>query len=373
MSSKPLILYAVGDVILKLPDPSAYFEHVAPVLRGGDIVIGHNEIPYTKRPVRTTSIQSAEDPEAMSALVHAGFNVMTLAGNHLWDAGVPGIEDTVAWLREHGIACAGAGMNLPEARQPALVEKAGTVFGILSYNCVGPKETWATHDKPGCAYVHVLTHYELDHAVPGGTPIVYTFAEPDSLDAMMEDIAKARSRCDVLTVSLHKGVIHTRAKLARYERDVSRAAIDAGADLVLGHHAHILKGIEMYKGKVIFHGLNNLVAILPGLAPRPDDDPESWARKRRELYNFEPDPANPTYPFHPESKMTVIARVVVEEKKISRVSCVPCVVNQNGAPEIVGRDARGQAVLDYLSAITREAKLNARLAMDGDVIAVTWS
>jgi poly-gamma-glutamate capsule biosynthesis protein CapA/YwtB (metallophosphatase superfamily) len=245
---------ASSDVILKLPDPSTYFAHVAPVLRSGDVVIGNNEIPYTKRPVRTTSIQSAEDPDALEALKYAGFNVVTLAGNHVWDAGVPGIEDTLAWFRAHGIACAGAGMNLQEARQPALLEKGGTVFGVLNDNCVGPKDTWATRDKPGCAYVHVLTHYELDHAVPGGTAAVYTFAEPESLDAMVEDIAKARAQCDVLVVSLHKGIIHTRATLARYERDVSRAAIDAGADLVLGHHAHILKGIEIYKGKAIFHG-----------------------------------------------------------------------------------------------------------------------
>lgn len=370
MSSAALTLYAVGDVILKLPDPSPYFAHVAPLLRGGDVVIGHNEIPYTKRPVRTTTIQSAEDPDAMEALVHAGFNVMTMAGNHVWDAGVPGIEDTLAWLRAHGIACAGAGMTLQEAREPALLEKGGTVFGVLNYNCVGPKETWATHDKPGCAYVHVLTHYELDHAVPGGTPIVYTFPAPDSVDAMVDDITKARARCDVLVVSLHKGIIHTRATLARYERDLSRAAIDAGADLVLGHHAHILKGIEIYKGKVIFHGLNNLVAILPGLVPRPGDDPESWSRKRRTLYRFEPDPESPTYPFHPESKMTIVAKAVVEGKQIRRVSCLPCVMNKEGQPELVRGDARAQKVFDYLRAITGEAMLNAQLTMEGDEIRV---
>jgi poly-gamma-glutamate synthesis protein (capsule biosynthesis protein) len=342
---------------------------VAPLLRGGDVVIGHNEIPYTRRAVRTTNIQSAEDPDAMEALAHAGFNVMTMAGNHLWDAGVPGIEDTLAWLRGRGIASSGAGMNLKEAREPALVEKAGIVFGVLSFNCVGPKETWATHDKPGGAYVHVLTHYELDHAVPGGTPNVYTFAEPESLDAMVEDISKARSRCDVLVVALHKGIIHTRAKLARYERDVSRAAIDAGADLVLGHHAHILKGIEAYKGKTIFHGLNNLVTILPSLAPKPGEAPASWSRKRRELYNFDPDPANPTYPFHPESKMTVIAKVLVEEKRVRRVSCVPCIVNQEGAPEIA-KGERAVKVCDYLRDITREAKLNAQLALEDDEIVI---
>ncbi|MCP6756654.1 CapA family protein, partial [Klebsiella pneumoniae] len=77
--STPLTLFAVGDLILKLPDPRPYFAHVAPTLRTGDIVIGHNEIPYTRRPVRTTTIQSAEDPAAMEALADAGFNIMTMA------------------------------------------------------------------------------------------------------------------------------------------------------------------------------------------------------------------------------------------------------------------------------------------------------
>jgi hypothetical protein len=370
MSKKELTIFAVGDLILKLPDPESYFSHVAPILRRGDVVIGHNEIPYTTRPVRTTKTISAEDPDAMSALTFAGFNVVTLAGNHIWDAGVPGIEDTIQWLRNHNITCVGAGLNISEARRPAIVDKDGTVFGFLSYNCVGPKETWASHDKPGCAYVHVLTHYELDHAVPGGTPIVYTFADPDSLDAMLDDIAILRPQCDILAVAFHKGIIHTRAKLARYEKDLSHAAIDAGADLILGHHAHILKGIETYKGKVIFHGLNNLVAILPGLAPKPGQDLGSWARKRRELYNFEPDPDYPTYPFHPEAKMTIVARAVVENGKIDRVTFIPCRVNEKGQPEILKNDAKGQKLFDYMEAITREANLNARFAWEADEIRV---
>ena len=370
MSGKSLTMMAVGDLILSMPDPESYFKFVAPLLRSGDVVIGHGEIPYTTRPVRTTDTISAQDPDSMRGLTFAGFNVITLAGNHMWDAGVPGIKDTIAWLRNNGIAYVGAGMNIDEARRPVVIERKGTRVGVLSYNCVGPKETWATSDKPGCAYVHILTHYELDHAVPGGSPIVYTFADPDSLDAMIDDVHNLRPLCDVLVVALHKGIIHTPIKLARYERDISRAAIDAGADLILGHHAHILKGIEFYKGKAIFHGLNNLIAVLRSLTPKPNQDHQAWARKRRELYNFEPDPEYPAYPFHPEARQTMIAKCIIEGGKISRLSYLPCLVNKKSQPELLKNDERGQEVFKYMDKITQGAGLNARYKWEGDEVVI---
>ena len=146
MVEKTLTMMAVGDLVLQLPDPETYFEFTAPLLNSADVVIG--------------------------------FDVITLAGNHLWDSGPAGVEDTISGLENLGIAFTGAGMNIREARKPALVKRNDTVFGFLSYNCVGPRESWATEKKSGCAYVKILTHYELDHATPGGPPSIYTFAEP---------------------------------------------------------------------------------------------------------------------------------------------------------------------------------------------------
>src|SRR5690606_30865054 len=124
-----------------------------------------------------------------------------------------------------------AGMNLKEARRPLILERKGTRIGILNYNCVGPKETWAGLHRPGNAYIRVITHYELDHANPGGPPKAYTWAEPATMGMMEEDIRALRPRCDVLIVALHKGLVHTPVKLLEYEFQVSRAAVDWGADL----------------------------------------------------------------------------------------------------------------------------------------------
>ncbi|MBI2958008.1 MAG: CapA family protein, partial [Chloroflexi bacterium] len=297
-------MLAVGDLMLGMPEPESYFSRVADVLRSGDIVIAHSEIPYTKSQFRVRyGGGPPQDPDQLRALKYAGINVVTLASNLLWDFGAPGVEDTVAWLRKNGIPAVGAGMNLDEARRPAIIEREGTRVGVLDYNCAGPKMTWATAakpghwavDKPGCAYIHVISHYEEDPITPWRPVNFYQWAEPGSLQAMVDDIHNLRSLCDVLAVVLHKGVINVPAKVAEYERYVAHAAVDAGADLVLSHHAHILKGVELYKGKVIFHGLGNFVAVT-AMSPSEFD---RIALMRREVFNFEADPEYRTYLFHP--------------------------------------------------------------------------
>lgn len=367
-------LLAVGDLILDEPDAETFFDLSAHVLRAGDVVVGQVEVPHTNRGIeRSSDVPApASDPRHLSALPYAGLNVATLAGNHVFDAGDPGVEDTLETLKSLGIATAGAGMNIAEARRPAIVERRGTRFGFLSYNCVGPKESWATRSKPGCAYVHVITHYELNYSSPGGPPVIYTFAEPDTLEAMASDIRQLRQLCDVLVVSLHKGLGHTPARLAMYEKQVSRAAIDAGADVVFGHHAHILQGMEFYKGKPIFHGLGNFVTVTRALSAEnnPSPEREEWARRRRELFGFEPDPEYPTFPFHPDAKNTIIAKCMVDGGRIYSVSYIPCLINKKGQPEVVRNDERGRQVFDYVEKITRATGLNALFLWEGDEVAV---
>jgi poly-gamma-glutamate synthesis protein (capsule biosynthesis protein) len=360
---------AVGDIILDEPGPDSFFDPSRTVLGTGDAVIGHVEVPHS-----TTDTQSSTDvpappadPAALGALARAGFHVATLAGNHIADAGPEGVLDTVRHARAHGLATAGAGATLDEARRPALVRAGGRTVAVLSYNCVGPRESWATSAKPGCAYVHVLTHYELDHASPGGPPAVYTFAAPDSLGRMADDIARARQEADVVVVGLHKGVGHTPAEIAMYERPVARAAVDAGADAVFAHHAHIMRGVEMYRGRPVFHGLGNFVTVTRALTPQGNDSPEraAWARRRVELYGFAPDPDMPYYPFHPESRNTVIASLRVDENGI-RAGLVPCRIDDLGRPVPVTRTAGGEEVLDYVRDITRRAGLTTRFVWNGD-------
>ncbi|MBI5256018.1 MAG: CapA family protein [Burkholderiales bacterium] len=370
----PATLMMVGDLILDEPDPDSFFDPSRALLQSADVLIGHVEVPHTRRgSEQSTDIPAPPaDPEHLHALARAGFHVATLAGNHIADVGPMGIADTVDTLRGLGLQTTGAAMTLADARTPALVTTQGVRVGVLSYNCVGPRESWATSKKAGCAYVKVLTHYELDYATPGGPPTIYTFAAPESLEAMAADIEALRMQAEIVVVAFHKGVGHTPAKIEMYERAVSRAAIEAGADIVVGHHAHIMRGIELYRGKPIFHGLGNFVTVTRALSVSGNDSPErlAWAKRRRQLFGFAPDPTMPTYPFHPESRHTAIARCEVDASGLLAAGFVPCYIDQQARPVPLTRAQGGDKVVDYIREISAAAGLRVGFEWQDDWVKV---
>ena len=370
-----LSLLMVGDLVLDEPDPDRFFDPARAVLRGADLVVGHVETPYTLRGREQSGDVPAEaaDPAKLASLARAGFHAASLAGNHVYDQGEEGVADTIAGLYEHGIAPFGAGVDLAGARLPAILERGSLRFGFLSYNCVGPRLSWAGKDKGGCAYVQVISHYEPEGANPGGPPQAFTFPVPATVDAMQADIVALRKRVDVLVVALHKGLVHTPAQLAMYERPVARAAIEAGADIVVGHHPHIARGIEFYKGRPIFHGLGNFVTVTHALNVEGNAHPArlAWAERRRKLFGFTPDPGMPCYPFHPESRNTMIADCRITPDGRVSAGFRPCWIGEDGAPQVPGKDARGQAVADYLAAIGRAAGMDTVFRWEGERVVVT--
>jgi poly-gamma-glutamate capsule biosynthesis protein CapA/YwtB (metallophosphatase superfamily) len=376
-----ITILAVGDLILDEPEPSSYFGPARELLREADVTIGHVEVPHTDRGEGSTNdVPAPAAPVAnLAALADAGFDVATLAGNHCFDQGRAGVVDTEAELRRLGIATTGTGPTLAAAREPAVVERRGITVGVLSYNCAGPRESWATSSKPGCAYVRVLTHYELDHASPGGPPEVFTFADPASLHALGEDIQALRARVDVVVVALHKGIGHVPAAVVGYEHQVAHAAVDAGADIVVGHHAHILRGVELYRGRPIFHGLGNFVTVTRALTleDNPSEERRAWAQRRRQLFGFEPDPAMPQYPFHPESRNAMMARFVIGRDGVRESAFVPCRIDRHARPvpwsvslsaglDAAAHDGDAADVPAYVEQITAAAGLNGRFEVVWD-------
>lgn len=364
-----LTLSLVGDLILGEPDPAFFFAQVRDTLRSRDLVIGHIEVPHTRRGRELVFDVPAipSDPEHLAALGDAGFHVATLAGNHIYDYGREGIDDTISGLAAIGIDSCGAGADLTQARQPALLERKGVSIGVLSYNCVGPRESWAGADKPGCAYVRVVGRDGRENPGPGVAESLEAEADPASLQALQEDIARLKERAVCVIVALHKGIVHTPATLAGYERRVAQAAAEAGASLVVSHHAHILRGMEVAGGCPIFHGLGNFVTVTRALnLDNAHPTRRAWALKRRELFGFTPDPDYPTYPFHPEAKHALIADCRVDARGHVSAGYLPCWIEPSGRPERLGRDARGQAVYDYVAKITRAAGLETEFAWQGD-------
>jgi poly-gamma-glutamate synthesis protein (capsule biosynthesis protein) len=371
-------IFIVGDIVLDEPQADRFFDLARETLRGADVLIGHVEVPHTTRGIESRGDvpAPASAPENLEALGRAGFHVATLGGNHIHDRGAEGIADTIANLTAQGVAVCGAGEDLVAARTPAVVTRGGRSVAVLSYNCVGPKAGWAGERRSGCAYVHVLTHYELEGANPGGPPKIYSFCDPDTLEAMQDDVAAAKLLHDVVVVSLHKGLVHTPSKLAMYERPLARAAVDAGADIVAGCHAHILRGIEIYKDRPIFHGLGNFVVVTRALTVEGNASPErrAWARRRQELFGFTPDPEYPLYPFHPEAKNAMIAVCDADGGGVD-AGFIPCWVHPAGQIEPLARSEQGEAVRRYVADITAREGFKVRCEWAGDLVRVrpSWT
>lgn len=361
------ILYATGDLILDEPNAHTFFVPSRELLASADFVLGQIEVPHTLRgePNSTDIPAPPADPANLDALVPCGFNLCTTAGNHAHDNGVPGIVDTIAHLKERGIAVTGSGRTITEAKTPAVAVKKGITVAVLAYNAVGPREGWATSKKAGVSYVQILTHHEPSpRATPGLPATIYTFPEPDSLAQMQADIRALRPKCDILLVALHKGMVHLDNVIQMYESPLSHAAIDAGADAVIGHHAHILRGIEIYQGKPIYHNLGNFVCVTHALTPTAgNDSPErlAWIASREKMFGFTPDTSMPYYPFNPNSRNTMLAKLVITRQGIQEFGYVPCYINHDGAPVPLTTYEEAQPVISYIQRLQEAEQLPCRM------------
>jgi poly-gamma-glutamate synthesis protein (capsule biosynthesis protein) len=236
------------------------------------------------------------------------------------------------------------------------VERKGHRVGLLSYNCVGPEAGWAGPQRAGCNYLRMES--ANGQPVSPNAPLVAPSAE--ALQRLRADIHAARAESDLLIVALHKGIVHTPATLAPYERPLAEAALDAGADVVVGHHAHILRGVELRAGRPLFHGLGNGCVVTRALSPSQDHPARAaWAKKRREMFGFEPDPRYELAPFHPEAVHAVIGVVRREGDGTLRMGVMPVHVEPPGRPVCVS-DARADGVIAYLHRIGAMAGLPPR-------------
>jgi poly-gamma-glutamate synthesis protein (capsule biosynthesis protein) len=161
-----------------------------------------------------------------------------------------------------------------------------------------------------------------------------------------------------------------RATIADYERELARAAIDAGADIVLGHHAHILKGIDSYRGKLIFHNLNNFAMDVPKLLDKKVTSPRVAEIFRRYPNDLRYNEDDPTWPYSEDSRKTVILKIGVQDGQIGEVEVVPCIIQRDHSPRVVepGEELFSE-IADYLSAIGAEAEVEATIEVrDGRIL-----
>lgn len=236
-------LFFVGDMMLTRGvensvkknfggDYNKLFENL-PEIKEADILFGNLEGDVSDVGNNVGSKYSFRmDPSVLLSIKNAGFDILSFANNHVGDWNMEAFKDTLKRLDENNILKIGAGINFNEVSAPVIIEKNGVNFGFLGFSDVGPNWIQAKTDSAG----------------------ILLASDPN-----MGDIIKnAKTKCDVLIVSFHWGeeykLIHN-----SHQEKIAHSAIDNGADLVIGHHPHVMEDIEEYKGKPIVYSLGNFI------------------------------------------------------------------------------------------------------------------
>ena len=366
-------LFAIGDVAVNRDQPDSIFELVNTDIQKADFAFAQIEAIYAKSGevnVSGTSSPLRGDPENVAAIGRAGFNLASFASNHCMDYGISAFRETIQHFKNvPGMHIFGAGENLAEARKPVIVEHNGNKIGWLAYCSILPIRYWADIDRPGCAPARARTIYEtLEPDQPGTPPRILTYPHDEDLANMLSDIKSVKEKVDVVIVSMHWGLHFKEGELATYETKYAKLAIDAGADVILGHHQHILKPVEIYKGKPIFYGLANF-AFDMYYQPGELEKPERIERRQRLHPGWTHDPSYPTFPFPVDSRKGMAVFVDIEDRKVSRVRWQPTMINQKSQPRLLKAiEPEFNEVVAYMKKITAAQKIPTQFEVDGDFI-----
>ncbi len=241
---------AVGDIMLSrrvgrlMADEGVMYpwEKISGKLQSADLVFGNLESPVSSRgePLPGKGIWFRAAPETVKGLKKAGFHVLSVANNHILDFKEPAFLDTLDLLRQEGLHPVGGGSNLAEARSPVVVERHGLKIAFLAYSEMAdiywsrsePRSLSATEKLCGIAPAHK--------------------------EIILEDIEEAKSKADHVVVSMHWGEEYKDTPTEK-QRLLAHDMIDKGADIIIGHHPHVLQGLEVYKNGVIAYSLGNFV------------------------------------------------------------------------------------------------------------------
>jgi poly-gamma-glutamate capsule biosynthesis protein CapA/YwtB (metallophosphatase superfamily) len=364
------IVLATGDIAPDRDDPDQCFSATRALLQSAEIVFGQLETSFADVGTRLPQARHAvlTKPAAAAALARAGFDVISCAGNHCLDWGNDALFQTIGNLNQQGIDVVGAGRNIHAARQPVIrALQDGTRVAFLAYCSILPMSYWAEENRAGCAPMRAHTLYEpIEADQPGTAARIHTYPHREDLTAMQADIRLAKQQADVVLVSQHWGIHFVRASIATYQRDVARAAIEAGADAVLGHHAHILKGIEFIEAKPVFYSLCNFATDLRMDAEHANR--KSFKEIQVLAEKWEPD-FDSLYNFPEASRLSMIAQLKIAGGRVLECSAIPLYIDRDAVPRpLHGAQPRFTEVLDYLQAVSAEAGLAARFTPQNDRI-----
>ncbi len=241
---KEIILVLVGDIMLDRGveymvdkygngDYKFPFLEIKPRFKEADILFGNLESVISDKGKMVGSEYSFRaKPEALEGLIYAGFDVISVANNHIFDYGREAMEDSFLRLKTAGINYVGGGFNEKEAYSPVIKEINGAKIAFLAYTNLGSSHWEAVGEKSGIAWLQK--------------------------ERMEQDIKEAKMQADLVIVSFHYGDEY-KLEPNLFQVSISQAAVDAGADLVVGHHPHVIQTSELYKKSWIFYSLGNFI------------------------------------------------------------------------------------------------------------------
>lgn len=254
-ASPTITVVAVGDLLfdsapkrlINAEGGKAPFTKVAKRLKVADVAVGNLECPISTRGTalagKTFTFRGT--PKALTGLKYAGFDLLSLANNHVKDYGSGALADTFGYLKRNGLSYAGAGRDKKAAFKPVIIERKGAKIAYLAFSEIGPSSFAATSSRSGTAFVTT-----------------------GNFAAVTKAIKAATKQADYVIVSFHWGIEKDYTPTGRQVRE-GRAAITAGADMVLSHHPHVIQGVEFYKKGLIAYSLGNFV-FSPGSAAGRD-------------------------------------------------------------------------------------------------------
>ena len=273
-------LAITGDVA-PMREVREYDQRLSALMHGAEVTFGNLEAPLTARGVRAEKAATHRaHPDRIAEVKGFGFDVVTLANNHMLDYGQEGLADTLAVLKSAGVAAVGAGATRVAAFRPFVQSTARGGIAFIGICAALPPGYAATADRPGVAPLRVQQSVAIDPALqaeqPGGAPFMHTRAVAEDVNEACDAIRSVRRDARLIVVALHWGIPHGFAArsygvLAEYQRPVAHALVDAGADLVVGHHPHVVHPVERYGNGFIAYSLGNYVFHSWGHFSRPSD------------------------------------------------------------------------------------------------------
>lgn len=365
-------IVACGDVAVRRADCASMFDGCRAAFQAADLAFAQLEAPISDRGSKAPNARLAmRAPAAMApALRDGGIDVVSVAGNHCLDFGYEALADTLQHLAEAGVQACGAGEDLAAALRPAICEAGEHRVAIVAACSILPDGYAAQAGKPGCAPLRAFTLYEpVEPDQPGTPPRTRTFAHREDLDALIDRIRAARATADRVLVSLHWGIHMIPHALAEYQTVVAHALIDAGADAILGHHPHLLKGVELYRGRPIFYSLGNFA-----IEPPPVWDPAILQSSSfRHLVSLHPEWDLARRYMLPEStRPTGLARLVLGKSGKLESRFCPAWIEDDSRPRMLrAGEAHFDTVREFLEESSSKAGFGTCFRVEGDELVLT--